>query len=152
LRYVALWGRWLSYDGTRWAFDDTLHVFDRARTICREIATALDKPAAAIASAKTVAAVEKLARADRRLAPTVGQWDTDPWTSNTPSGVIDLRTGKVRPHCATDYITKSTAVAPDNKCAIPTWLAFLNRVTGGDAELVSFLQRVCGSGFTARTA
>lgn len=151
LRYVALWGRWLSYDGTRWAFDDTLHVFDRARTICREIATALDKPAAAIASAKTVAAVEKLARADRRLAATVGQWDTDPWTSNTPSGVIDLRTGKVRPHCATDYITKSTAVAPDNKCAIPTWLAFLNRVTGGDAELVAFLQRMCGYAFTGTT-
>ena len=33
----------------------------------------------AIASAKTVAAVDRLARADRRLAATVDQWDADPW-------------------------------------------------------------------------
>ena len=30
LRHVAKWGRWLSFDGTRWQFDDTLHAFDRA--------------------------------------------------------------------------------------------------------------------------
>ena len=83
LRYVAMWGRWLNYDGTRWAFDDTLHVFDRARTICRKIATDSDKPAAAVVSAKTVAAVEKLARADRRLAATIAQWDAAGWLINT---------------------------------------------------------------------
>jgi putative DNA primase/helicase len=75
----------LRYDGARWMYDDTLHAFDRARAICREVALGCDKPSGAVASAKTVAAVEKLARADRRLAATIGQWDTDPWTSNTPS-------------------------------------------------------------------
>jgi len=70
LRYVNAWGRWLSFDGSRWADDTTLHTFDRVRTICREIAFVGDKPARAVASAKTVVAVERLARADRRFAAT----------------------------------------------------------------------------------
>ena len=51
-----------------------------------------------ICSAKTVAAVVALARADRRLAATTEQWDADPWLLNTPGGVVDLRTGQLRAH------------------------------------------------------
>ncbi len=55
LRYVAAWSKWLAWDGARWRFDDTLHVFDHARHICREAAAACNRPkiALAIASAKT---------------------------------------------------------------------------------------------------
>jgi putative DNA primase/helicase len=83
LRHVAAWGWWLSYDGTRWARDDTLHAFDRARAICREIAADCERSAHTVASAKTVAAVERLAKADRRLAATASQWDADDWVFNT---------------------------------------------------------------------
>ena len=84
LRHVAAWGRWLSYDGTRWDRDDTLHAFDRARAICREVAADCEKSAAStVASAKTVAAVERLAKADRRLAATAAQWDANGWVFNT---------------------------------------------------------------------
>jgi putative DNA primase/helicase len=83
LRYVAAWARWLHYDGTRWTHDDTLHAFDRARAVCREIAVEGDKPASAVASAKTVAAVERLAKADRRLAATIAQWDASKSLLNT---------------------------------------------------------------------
>jgi putative DNA primase/helicase len=83
LRYVALWSRWLSYDDVRWADDTTLHAFDLARAICRRIALEGDRPANAVASAKTVAAVERLAKADRRLAATVEQWDASDWLLNT---------------------------------------------------------------------
>ena len=93
LRYVAAWNKWLAWDGKRWRFDDTLRAVDLARHICRGEASECDnsKLASAIASAKTVSAVERLARADRRLAGTVDQWDADPWLLNTPEGVIDLR-------------------------------------------------------------
>ena len=37
LRYVAAWGRWLAWHGTRWILDDTLHTFDRVRSLCREV-------------------------------------------------------------------------------------------------------------------
>ncbi|HVL21302.1 MAG TPA: hypothetical protein VM422_10035, partial [Amaricoccus sp.] len=55
-----------------------------------------ERIASAIASAKTVAAVERLAKADRRLAATTDEWDANPWALNTPAGVVDLRTGKIR--------------------------------------------------------
>jgi putative DNA primase/helicase len=154
LRYVAAWGRWLCFDGVRWRFDDTLLAYDLVRKICREAAAECNKAkiAAALASAKTVAAVVTLAKADRRLAATVDQWDADPWLLNTPAGVIDLRTGQCRPHWPDDYFTKLTGVAPDSSCPIPTWLRFLDRVTEGDAELIALLRRVAGYSLTGVTS
>ena len=151
LRYVDSWGRWLRWDGTRWRFDDTLAAFDLARRICREAAATCNKQkiAAALASAKTVAAVERLAKADRRLAATTNQWDADPWLLNTPGGIVDLRSGNIRPACPQDYCTKITAVPPGGDC--PTWLAFLERVTGKDRDLIAFLRRVCGYAITGIT-
>ena len=134
LRYVAAWSRWLRYDGRRWQFDETLRAFDLARRICRQAASECKKArvACAIASAKTVAAVERLARADRRLAATTDQWDANPWPLNTPDGVVDLRTGKIRLHQPGDYCTKITAVGPsDADC--PRWKAHLKRILNDDA-------------------
>lgn len=151
LRYVAAWGRWLAWDGKRWLFDDTLAAFDRARKICREAAAECNKGkvASTLASAKTVAAVERLAKADRRLAATVDQWDTDPWSLNTPSGVVDLRSGDRYGHGAGGYVTKITAVAAGGEC--PTWRHFLDRVTDGNRELQAFLQRMAGYALTGST-
>ena len=115
LRFVAAWSRWLRWDGARWEFDDTLAVWSLARAICREAAARLDnKPneAKAVTSAKTVAAVERLARSDRKHAAIVDQWDADPWLLNTPGGTIDLRTGDLHLHRREDHITKITAVGP----------------------------------------
>lgn len=93
LRYVAAWGRWLDWRSVVWAPDDTLAAFDMVRHECRAAAaelTARDqgatarRQAALVASAKTVAAVERLARSDRRLAATVSQWDGDQDLFTTP--------------------------------------------------------------------
>ena len=153
LRYVAAWGRWISFDGACWRFDDTLLAFDRARKICRQAAAECNnaKVAKPIASAKTVAAVERLARADRRLAATVAQWDADPWLLNTPGGVVDLRTGRYGSHRLEDYVTKLAGVAPDAACPIPTWLKFLDRVTAGDDNLIAYLKRTTGYTLTGVT-
>lgn len=151
LRYVAIWGKWLSWTGTHWRFDETLHAFDLARKVCREAAAACNKPkiAAVVASAKTVAAVERLAKADRRLAATVEQWDVDPWLLNTRDGVIDLRTGQRSPHRPEYHMTKMTAVGPDGDC--PRWLAFLEKITNCDAELIAYLRRMLGYALTGDT-
>ena len=81
LRYVAAWGKWLSFTGAVWEPDKTLATFNLARTVCRAAsATCSDaRIAARVASAATVTATEKLARADRRHAATVEQWDADDW-------------------------------------------------------------------------
>jgi putative DNA primase/helicase len=151
LRYVAAWGKWLIWDGAVWRFDDTLYSFDLARVICRAAAAECTnlKLGGAVASAKAVAAVEKLARSDRGHAATVDQWDVDPWLLNTPSGVVELRTGDIRSHQASDYMTKMTTTAPGGDC--PLWDKFLDRITGDDAELKAYLQRVAGYALTGIT-
>ena len=157
LRYVAARGQWRHYDGTRWVQDDTLRAFDRARAICREVALECDKPASTVASAATVAAVERLAKADRRLAATATQWDANDWLLNTgnsdTAATFDLQTGNSRAPDPLDYITKKTACrrAPLGT-PHPHWTSFLDRVTDGHLELQSFLQRYigyCCSGFTS---
>ena len=65
-----------------------------------------------IATAQTVAAIERLARADRRHAATVEQWDADPWLLNTPGGAVDLRTGDLLRHESGRYLTKITGASP----------------------------------------
>jgi putative DNA primase/helicase len=151
LRFVAGWGKWLSWTGKHWRFDDTLHAFDLARRIIREVAAKCNKTkdARMVASAKTVAAVERLARSDRRLAATIEQWDADPWLLNTPDGVVNLRTGAVRQHRPDDYMTKITAVGPGGDCL--RFLKVLERITAGNAELTAYLRRVFDYGLTGVT-
>jgi P4 family phage/plasmid primase-like protien len=154
LRYTAAWGRWHIWRDDVWEDDTTLHVYDMARELCREISVNVEKsPALArsLTDASTISAVERLARADRRHAAVIGQWDADPWMLNTPGGIVDLRSHQIKPARATDYCRKVTAVAPAGESVAPVWLSFLNRVTGGDSELQSFLRRVAGyclTGFT----
>jgi len=153
LLYVAGWGRWMCWNGARWHEDDTLTVFDRCRAICRrasaECGDAKERAAMKIASAQTVAAIERLARADRRHAAVVEQFDADPMVHNTPGGTVDLHNGELHGHEREQYLTKMTAAAPGGDC--PLWRCFLDRVTDGDSELQAFLQRVIGYCLTGST-
>lgn len=149
LRYVALWNKWFRWTGKYWEQDTTLLAFDLVREHCRQTACEANEGGKGLASHKTVAAVASLARADRRHAAIIEQWDSNPWLLNTPSGTIDLRNGEQRPHDPGDYITKCTAVSPEGDC--PRWLAFLDKVTGGDAALEAFIQRMLGYALTGLT-
>ena len=84
LRFVAEWGRWLLWNGANWKFEETYLAFDLARRVAREVATA--KQDRALAKANVVAAIERLARADRQHAAEAMQWDGDLWTFNQPEG------------------------------------------------------------------
>lgn len=151
LRYVAKWGKWLHYDGARWVFDDIRRTFSYARELCRATANGCNEKRARyiIASAKMRAAVVALAGEDHRLRATVDQWDTDPWLLNTPGGVVDLRTGRLRPHVIEDYMTKMTAVAPSGDC--PKFKKFLLQIFDGDMEMVKYMQRLFGYSLTGVT-
>jgi len=91
----------------------------------------------------------RIARADRRHAATTDEWDADPWLLNTPGGVVDLKTGRMRPHERADRMTKITTATPSGDC--PTWRQFIDEVTGGDKELESYLQRMVGYALTGST-
>lgn len=166
LLHVPEWSHWLRWDGGRWERDTTLAVFDLARTVCREQSALAAEGAkggagwpAKIASAQKVAAVERLARADRRHARPADAFDADPWILNTPGGVVDLRTGQMRPHRRDDLLTKITGAAPGGDC--PTWHEFLRDITQADkqdekqhdeqADLIAYLQRWIGYMLTGQT-
>jgi putative DNA primase/helicase len=110
LRYIATKAQWLKWDGDRWLPDATLLGFDLARKSCRFDAQEYGngKPPPGILSSRTVASVERLAKADRRQAATLEQWDADPWLLNTETAI--LRTGLGRPPNPADYITKKPAL------------------------------------------
>jgi putative DNA primase/helicase len=147
LRFSALWNKWHHFNGACWKPDETLHVYDLVRDLCRD--AELKQSAQ---SAKTVAAVEKLARSDRRLAAAVHQWDAAPMRLTAGNKTFDLATGDGTNADPLDYITKQAgcAAAPPGT-PYPLWAAFLGRVLAGDRELQSFLQRYIGYCLTGRT-
>lgn len=155
--WCEMWGRWLVWNGTRWLHDETNLVLDVVRQTCRQTANEVlsnpevdpskrQRQADKIASYRTITNVERLARTYRSAATHPDEWDVDKWSLNTPGGVVSLRTGEMRPHSREDRFTKITTVAPGGEC--PTWLSFLERATGGNKELQSFLQRMCGYALT----
>ena len=150
LRYVAEWGTWMTWDGVVWRRENTLKVFDLARAVCREVAKAPVLEGKVKVRASTVAAVERLAQADRQFAVTADLWNSDPFQLNTPVGVIDLANGKTLVHTLVNFHTKVTGTYRAAKKP-ERWLNFLARVTNGDEQLQAYLQRVVGYCLTGST-
>ncbi|CAA6603293.1 Phage/plasmid primase, P4 family (fragment) [Rhodospirillaceae bacterium LM-1] len=165
-KYCEEHGKWYRWDNTRWKKDNVLTVFDDAREICRRQALIIssylasqkdkkEKPPVygepnVIMAAKTIAAVEKLARYDRRHAVESDDLDRDDWLLATPTGTVDLKTGKMRENRQKDLISKACSVSPSSQT--PTlWLAFLERIFGGDKELIDYIQRLTGYALTGST-
>lgn len=138
---------WMIDDGVTWSRDDDLNRFDVARRVCRVVAATIAVKAEAeakrISSAKTVNAVVTLAQSDRRMVVPTGAWDADPLLLNTPGGIVDLRTGKMRER-GMEYVTQAATVAPDFSAECSTWMRFLQQVFLGDAALIEFMQRSMG--------
>ncbi len=154
LQFVAQYGAglrwspgldWMRDAGTHWTRDDHLIRFNAARLVCRSAANAADaKMQARLASAKTVAAVLTLAQSDPRIVIPSTEWDRDPFTLNTPAGLVDLRTGRLRSRNRDDYLTQITAVAPDPSMRCPAWLRFVGEVFAHDPDVIEFVQRMGG--------
>ena len=158
LRYVPEWGRWLKWDGTRWAHDTRREVFDMAREVCRAAMRALLEKADTepkrqrirerLGSKATVWNVVAMAGTDPAHAVTVEQLDADPWALNTPGGTIDLQSGLMRSHDPAELHTKCTAATPGGEC--PEFSSFLERVLP-DASVRDYVQRLAGYALTGST-
>ena len=136
---------WFEWNGSRWTRDLKLSVFHHAREFARAINNRLIKPTTALGKIAFASAVERASRADPKMAVVQAIWDRDPWLLGTPDGVVDLRTGILRPNAPDLYIARHTRVAPapaGTPC--PLWQGFLDSATQHDKELQGFLQRLCG--------
>jgi P4 family phage/plasmid primase-like protien len=146
LRYCHDAGAWFVWAGTHWRQNRDGLAFAWARELVRGLnRDEADRIKASTGRAAFAGAVERFAQSDRAFAVTAEAWDRDPYLLGTPGGVVDLRTGDLRPARREDMITKVTAVAPA-PWGVPCdrWLAFLDQATGKDADLIAFLQRWCG--------
>jgi putative DNA primase/helicase len=151
-RYVADWSRWMIFDGSMWTRDETLHVYAEARALVREDSiSAPKKDQPRILSSRTIHAIVSLARTDPILAAVVDQWDDDETVIHCDGEIHQLMVeGDPRSAIPGDYLTKSTATKPDGEDC-PMWREFLEVVTGGDAALIDYLQRMCGYCLTGST-
>lgn len=77
------------------------------------------------------------------LALPAERLDANSFELNTPDGIVDLRTGTIRPHEASAYCTKITAVTMDHYGA-DVWADFLDTITCGDKSIQHFLQQIAG--------
>jgi len=142
-RYVPPWSRWLRWDGMRWQHDSTGLVYDRIRTLVRNIVGG-GKAERATANATFIGGVERLLRTDQRIVVLPEELDADPWCLNTPTGIVDLRTGAVRPHDPAAYCTRMTGAALDPAEGADLWANFRADITMHNVELQDYLQRVAG--------
>lgn len=150
LRYCHETGAWFVWTGSHWRVEKTRLAFAWARKLCRKAVAGMDnkKVAATLSKAATAGAVERFAQTDRAFAVTSEIWDADLHLLGTPDGVVDLRTGTLRPARREDYITKLAAVAPARSSDAPIWRRFLDEATQGDAMLQRFMQQVAGYALT----
>jgi P4 family phage/plasmid primase-like protien len=152
LRYMPIQKCWYTWDGVRWLVDIRRRAYELVKSTLRKVADRIARSPikGAVALAKSVSTNAKvnniltLASCDSRIVVTPDGLDTDPWLLNTPTGIVDLRTGQLCRHDPALLLTKITNadVAFDRS---PTrWLRFLEEATLGDRELQEYLQRLAG--------
>ena len=77
-------------------------------------------------------------------------WDSDPMIAGLPGGgVLDLKTGEARPARRDEFVSRRLGVAPDPKVRCKRFLQFLEEMTGGDIEAVTWLRTWLGYVLTA---
>ena len=150
-------GCWLIWSGHRWRPDDDGSVhrmwlevlatrYGRALGAGdRERARLTAEVQSAGAMNSAITAGLSIASTMEPIATTADAWDTDPWLLCCENGVLELRTGRLRPGRPEEMTSRSTGIAyqPDAPC--PRWLRFLEEVFAGDQELVDWYGLLVGT-------
>jgi putative DNA primase/helicase len=84
-------------------------------------------------------------------------FDQDPWALNVNNGIVDLRTGILRPHDPDAFITKLIPIDYDPNANPTRFIQFVHEIMNEsqlypqEAEMTRFLQRWVGYGATGST-
>lgn len=163
MHYVPDWKQWLVWNGVHWQRDANGQM-DRWAT---ETTERMARQALRIGDERRRATVLHHARrseSDRRMRAMIARaatlarvpvsadsLDVHPWLLCCANGTLDLRTGHLRPHQRADLITRHIDVPYDPHATCASWQAFIDRVLGGDRELVTFVQRAVGYSLSGST-
>lgn len=149
LRHCADRNRWYAWDGTVWypCPRTAGPAREYAKLIARSLPERNEKDISfkkKSLSAIGISAMLTQAASDERVAVEYSELDSHPWELNTPGGIVDLRTGQLRPADPGQLHTRLTSATPDPAADRTAWLRFLDVTFGGDAELIGFMQRMVG--------
>ena len=86
-----------------------------------------------------------------QLAMEGTEWDQDPWVLGVANGIVDLRTGELRPGQPEDRVTRVAAVSYDPTATCPLWERFVLDICNDDPRLATFLQQSIGYALTGVT-
>jgi putative DNA primase/helicase len=165
LRYCHPFGKWLVWDGQRWAVDDGEAARDLSQgtilEFARQALAAKNDHAAKFAGSclNSQRITNVLREAQPHLAIRPAELDTHADLLNFANGTLELKTGRLREHQRGDFITKMVhhRLLPEATCplfpdaACPLFLAFMERITAKHPGLVSYLQKAFGYSLTGHT-
>ena len=168
LRFVRKWKCWIVWDGKRWRKDESgrdalrfgrrfAHslwqlIGDFAKTIPER--NEVNKCITFVKTMNQQTHIDsflKMASADRRVLMDHDDLNPDPMLINVANGTIDLRTGEHRGFRQSDLITMIADVEFVLGAECPQWIAFLEMIFRGDAELIRYVQQVLGYSLTGDT-
>lgn len=153
--YGEEFGKWITWDGTRWIKGYLPMVHSKAiqtiRSINSEAArdpdvtrkTAISRHAIASESTGSISSMLKSASTMPGMAESLETLDRHPFLLNVANGTIDLETGKFGPHCREHLITKIAPTHFDPAAKCPLWMKFL-KLALVDDDLIDFMQRLLG--------
>ena len=152
LRYCDALGGWFIWDGTRWQKDEAFQIMKLAQSAVLDMRgkakSANDKDLAKHAvrceAESRLKAMVNLVRCEDGITVTPDTFDGDVYLLNCRNGTLDLRTGELRPHSKTDYITRRLELDYKPEAQCPEWLKFLDSVFLGDKEIIGFMQKAVG--------
>jgi putative DNA primase/helicase len=155
---------WHVWNGYQWRIDNLLaaravvedallHMSQHAVKAAESAPNEKQKKAAETAamkmqSAKLARTVEDLLRS--RLSCEVASFDQDVWVLNTPTGLVDLRTGDLHPSDPNARCAYATACGPADGRP-ERFLRYLDETTQGDKALQRFLIKLMGYCLTGVT-
>ena len=179
VHYCWPWKKWIIWDGQRRKTTEDGEIYRRATATVRDLyqygadlasqaadmatepeeAAVLSKKSETVQkwarqseSRKNIEALIVLAQSRDAIPIAPAALDKDPWLLNCRNGTIDLQTGALKEHDQKHLITKMAPVDYDPAAECPIWDKFLDRIMGGDHDLVDFLQRAMGYSLTGRVS
>jgi putative DNA primase/helicase len=148
LRYVPERGSWMRWEGHRWVLDDGVAIELAKETLEDAARMAADEKAVnhylRSMSRRGIEGMVALARTDPRIVAPIESLDANPAALCTPGGVVDLRTGELRPADPDELHTRCTPIAPDRDHPTPRWDQFLIDCWPDDPEMAAYVQRLAG--------
>ena len=164
IRYVGNKDTWRVWNGVRWEPDVLGLLAEKAKATIRLIRQEAESEVDEDAKSKVlkwahksqnitrVRAMTALAQTEPGVGVTSNVWDSDPLLLNLENGTLDLVSGELATHRKEDLITKVCNVKHDPDAKSPLWESFVREILLDNEEMVSYIQRACGSMLTADTS